>query len=251
LQDRRENFASFEKPSELAAVLLNLSRTAPVTAEEFHRGKVRLWAAENALVEKRKELVRRTWELNYPEAALQQQEIMEQAWAVKGKERLCAISRDFLHMFCVLPQQVGIHFERHDPAAENPDDPVPSADCDWLSGEFLVRDVRNFPTLYARASLWPQQNIVVELKRFYTDNIRCAWKTVVDAEILPQMEKIREERSYTAPWRDLIKEAKALLAPWSIPRPWPAGRMERKNATDAPSARGRRIKTSEVQAVTA
>jgi hypothetical protein len=251
LQDRRAIFASFAEPSELAAVLLNLSRTAPVTAEEFHRGKVRLWAEENSLTEQRKTLVRRAWELDFPEAALQQQEIMEQAWAVKGKERLCAISREFLHTLCFLPEHAGIDYERNDPAAENPDDAVPSASCDWLSGEFLIRDVRNFPTLYARASLWPYQNFVVELRRFYTDNVRCAWKTVVDADILPLMGKVQEERVYTAPWRELIKQVKAHIAPWSIPRPWPAGRMEWINTTNDPSSRIRRFKTSEVRAVTA
>jgi hypothetical protein len=231
LQDRRENFASFEKPSELATVLVQLSRAEPVTAEEFHQEKVRLWAEENSLAEQRKALVRRAWELNFPEAALQQQEIMERAWAVKGKERLCAISRGFLHVFCVLPEHAGIDFERHDPAAENPDDPVPSADCDWLSGEFLIRDVRNFPAVYARASLWPRQNYVAELRRFHTKNVWCVWERVVDGEIIPLMAKIKEERIYRAPWRELVRQVKTLLAPWSIPRQWPMKRVERTGAT--------------------
>lgn len=233
LQDRCEIFASFAEPAELAAVLVKLSRAEQVTAEELLREKIRLWAEENSFAEQRKALVREAWELDFPEAALQQQEIMERAWAVKGRERLCAISREFLHAFCILPEHAGIAFERHDPAAENPDDPVPSADCDWISGEFLIRDVRNFPAVYARASLWPQQNYVVELRRFHTKNVQRAWQSVVEGEILPLMAEIREKQICTAPRRDLVMRVKTLLSPWSISRPWPSPRMERKSAMKA------------------
>jgi hypothetical protein len=252
LQDRRVPLASFTDSDELKRVLLHLSHAGPVRPDVLLEERIRLWNEQNVFAEKRKTRVYAARKLDFPEAALKQQAVMEEAWALRARERLCAAARDWLDVYGLLPVHVGLDdFEKYNPDAENADDPVPCADFDWLSTEFRCHDIRNFSAVYLRASAWPNQNYIAELRRYHTRNIRHAWERVVDAEILPLMAMIQEERVYTTPWRELIKQVKAVVAPWSIPRPWPVGRMHRKNATDASSARVHRFETSEVQTATA
>jgi hypothetical protein len=252
LQDRRVPLASFSDSEELQRTLHLLSHAKPLAPDVLLEERIRLWAEQNVFAEKRKASVYAARKLDFPEAALRQQATMEEAWALRARERLCAAARDWLDVYRILPVHAGItDFAKHNPEAENEDDPVPCADFDFLSGEYRCHLIRNFSSAYRAASIYPDQNYIVELRRYHTENIRRAWERVVDAEILPLMAMIREEKVYRAPWRDLIKQVKAIVVPWSIPKPWPAGRMEWSNTTNAPSARVCRFNTSEVRAVTA
>jgi hypothetical protein len=178
---------------------------------------------------------------------------MEEAWALRARERLCAAARNWLDVYGRLPVHAGIeNFEEHDPAAENEDDPVFCSDYDWLSGESRHHYIRNFSAVYLSASSYPEQNYLVQLRRFYTPNIWHAWERVVESEILPLMKEIRETLPGTRRGREIIRKVKAVVAPWSIPRPWPAVRTKRKcNMKVFASAPSRRCQAAETQAVTA
>lgn len=229
LHDRREPLASFTNAEELERVLLLLALAEPVTPDALLQGKINLWHEQHAYAEKRKALVYEARKLNSPEMALQQQAIMEQAWAMREREQLCAKTRNWLDAYGILPVHVGLDdLEKHNPDAENADDPVPCADFDWLSNEFRCHDIRNFSAVYRRASAWPEQNFIAELRRFHTNNIRNAWQQLTDGQILPQMEEIREAGAYSSRGREMIRRIKAIIGPWSIPRPWPLEKKERK-----------------------
>jgi hypothetical protein len=240
-QDHHERIACFVDPEDFARALIRLSLATPISAEQFLKGKGELWDKESKLSTRRKELVSHAQTLDRMEKALEQQEVMEQAWALRKQEILCATRRVWLDAYGLLPEHIGIDIERHDPELENPADPVPIVDFDWLSGEFRCHSIKYFAAVYDLAGQWPCQNYVAELRRFHTNNVKLAWDRVVETKILPTMDRIRDERAYSAPWRELVQQAKVLIAPWSLARPWPAKKKERKKQRERvkefPSAR--------------
>lgn len=245
LHDQRSPIASFSDPAELKKTLLLLTHAGLLPADEVLQERIRLWQEQNAFAEERKVLVYEAHLLDFPDTVFEQQAVMEKAWDIRKRERLCEKARCWLDLYGIPPGLAGItDFERHDPDAANEDDPVPAVDCDWFSGELRVHHVRNFPSVYARASLWPDQNYVAELRRFHTDNIRNAWDRVVNIQLLPLMEKIKKEGYNKKPGRELIREVKARIAPWSISQPWPAVSVERKYKTERDPVKYRRRKSA-------
>jgi hypothetical protein len=223
------SLASFADPRELAKVLIHLSCGAQMPPDQWLKAKRELWDAQLAFSQKRRELVADAHKLNYPAAALQQQCIMEDAWDMRGKEILCARARDWVDLYEVLPEHVGIRdFDQHNPDRKNLADPVPCADCDWLSGEFRSHAVPYFPVVYQRCASWPEQNYMVELRCLRTENIKNTWQQLIADQIYPLMDRIKKEGFNKAPGRELICEVKKRIAPWTIPRPWPDEANEKK-----------------------
>ena len=223
-----ERLASFEDAIELQSLLIRLSETVPIPEELRLKAKRRLWDEQGIFMQKRKELVADAQKLNYPAAALRQQCIMEEAWAMRGREILCAKGRNWVDLFCLLPEQVGVSFELHDPDRRNLEDRVFCADCDWLSGEFRSHYIRHFPAVYQRCSASPEDNYMVELRHYRTENIRSAWQQLVDRQILPLMEAVTKAGASTRRGRKMIQQIKDLISPWSIPHPWPHAANEKK-----------------------
>jgi hypothetical protein len=228
---QHERLASFEDAIELQSLLIRLSETGPISEELRLKAKRRLWDEQGIFMRKRKELVADAQKLNYPTAALKQQRTMEGAWTMRAREILCAKARNWVDLFGLLPEQVGVSLELHDPGRRNLEDLVFCADCDWLSGEFRSHYIMHFPAVYQRCASWPDQNYMAELRCLRTENIKNTWQQLIADQIYPLMERIKKEGFNKVPGRELICEVKKRIAPWTIPRPWPDEENEKTRLT--------------------
>jgi hypothetical protein len=157
--------------------------------------------------------------------------MMEDSWKLMYQELSLCDVRPWIDFLGVMPGDVGVDmFGRHNLDTirqENRD--VFCAYFNWVSGRHECTIVENFLQTYRRyGSVYPEQKYFVQLRTRYTDNIRNEWRKILHGQILPLMEEIRRAGVYSDRGCELIQRAKDLIAPWSIPRPWPPEIVKKK-----------------------
>jgi hypothetical protein len=129
----------------------------------------------------------------------------------------------------VLPEDVGIiDLDRHSPYRSN-DDSTTCAIFNWVLGEFKISGIYRFRETVESYAQAPDHHYIVETKSHYTMEGVHAWKAVIQKQIRPMMERIKQAGGpATVEGRALIAEVKGLIEPWVIIRPWPPIKQRNK-----------------------
>jgi hypothetical protein len=122
----------------------------------------------------------------------------------------------------VLPEDVGIvDLDRHSPYRSK-NDSTTCAIFNWVLGEFRISGIYRFHETVESYALAPDHHYVVETRSHYTMEGVDAWKAVIQKQIRPMMERIKQAGGpVTADGRALIAEVKSVIEPWAFVRPWP------------------------------
>jgi hypothetical protein len=156
---------------------------------------------------------------------------MEESWNLMYRELLLGDVCPWIDFLGVLPDDAGVDMlGRHNldtVRRENRD--VLCANFNWVSGRYECTIVENFLQMYRRyGTTYPEQKYFVQLRTFFTDNVRNEWRKILHGQILPLMEEIKRAGVYSDRGRELIQRATDLVAPWSVPRPWPPEIVKKK-----------------------